>query len=116
MQRQCRCLFVDRSVMKPTRQRRVIINTDAKNEADDQYAIVHALLSPSLDVRGLIAAHFGRRRSERSMAESREEIELLLRLMNLTGSVTVADGATTGLVDEHTPQDSPGAQLILEES
>ena len=23
---------------------RVIVNTDAKNEADDQYAIVHALL------------------------------------------------------------------------
>jgi purine nucleosidase len=97
-------------------QRRVIINTDAKNEADDQFAIVHALLSPIFDIRGLIAAHFGTHRSERSMAESREEIELLLGLMNLTGSVIVADGATAGLVDEHTPQDSPGAQLILEES
>ena len=32
-------------------RRRVVINTDAKNEADDQFAIVHALLSPSLDVR-----------------------------------------------------------------
>ena len=61
-------------------QRRVIINTDAKNEADDQFAIVHALLSPTLDVRGLIAAHFGTRRSQRSMAESREEIDLLLEL------------------------------------
>ena len=39
---------------------RAIINTDAKNEADDQYAIVHALLSPTLDTR-LIAAHFGTR-------------------------------------------------------
>ena len=97
-------------------QRRVILNTDAKNEADDQFAIVHALLSPTLDVRGLIAAHFGTRRSQRSMAESREEIELLLRLMDLTGKVTVADGAATGLVDEQTPQDSPGARLIIEES
>jgi hypothetical protein len=33
------------------RQRRIIINTDAKNEADDQFAIVHALLTPSFDVR-----------------------------------------------------------------
>jgi inosine-uridine nucleoside N-ribohydrolase len=41
------------------RKRRVIIDTDAKNEADDQFAIVHGLLSPTLDVRGLIAAHFG---------------------------------------------------------
>lgn len=27
----------------------LIVNTDAKNEADDQYAIVHALLSPKFD-------------------------------------------------------------------
>ena len=47
---------------RPTR-RRVIIDTDAKNEADDQYAIVHALLSPTLDVRGLVPAHFGTERS-----------------------------------------------------
>ena len=97
-------------------QRRVILNTDAKNEADDQFAIVHALLSPTLDIRGLIAAHFGTRRSQHSMADSREEIELLLRLLDLSGKVTVADGATTGLVDEHTPQDSPGARLIISES
>ena len=97
-------------------QRKVIIDTDAKNEADDQFAIVHALLSPTLDVRGLIPAHFGTRRSQRSMAESREEVELLLRLMDLTGKMTVADGATTRLVDEQTPQDSPGARLILAES
>ena len=32
--------------MGPETRRRVIINTDAKNEADDQFAIVHALLSP----------------------------------------------------------------------
>ena len=94
----------------------MIIDTDAKNEADDQFAIVHALLSPTLDVRGLIPAHFGTRRSQRSMPESREEVELLLRLMDLTGKVTVADGATIGLVDEQTPQDSPGARLILAES
>ena len=97
-------------------QRKVIIDTDAKNEADDQFAIVHALLSPTLDVRGLIPAHFGTRRSQRSMAESREEVELLLRLMDLTGKVTVADGATIGLVDEQTPQDSPGARLIIAQS
>ncbi|XVU27757.1 nucleoside hydrolase [Actinoplanes sp. CA-054009] len=97
-------------------RRRVVINTDAKNEADDQFAIVHALLSPTLDVRGLIAAHFGRHRSERSMAESREEIDLLLRLMDLDGKVTVADGAAEPIPDETTPRDSPGARLIIEES
>jgi purine nucleosidase len=102
--------------MEPVRRRRVIIDTDAKNEADDQFAIVHALLSTSLDVRGLIAAHFGDRRSNRSMAESREEIDRLLDLMDLPGKITVANGAPERIADEHTPQDSPGARLIVAES
>jgi purine nucleosidase len=102
--------------VEPTSRRRVIINTDAKNEADDQFAIVHALLSPSLDVRGLIAAHFGTARSDRSMEESREEIDLLLALMGREQQVIVANGATTGIPDEQTPRDSEGAQLIIAES
>ena len=102
--------------MQSTRRRRVIIDTDAKNEADDQFAIVHALLSPTLDVRGLIPAHFGTRRSNRSMEESREEIDLLLKLMDLTGNVTVANGAASAIPDATTAQDSPGARLIIEES
>jgi inosine-uridine nucleoside N-ribohydrolase len=102
--------------MQSTRRRRVIINTDAKNEADDQYAIVHALLSPSLGVRGLVAAHFGDSRSTTSMADSRKEIDLLLHLMEMQGQVVVANGAPTAITDEHTPQDSPGARLIIAES
>ena len=96
-------------------RRRVIVNTDAKNEADDQFAIVHALFSPSLDVRGLIAAHFGSERSARSMEESREEIDLLLQLSGITDTV-VANGAATGLPDATTAVDSDGARLIIEES
>jgi purine nucleosidase len=102
--------------MDVANRRRVIINTDAKNEADDQFAIVHALLSPSLEVDGLIAAHFGTSRSDRSMEESREEIDLLLDLMGLEQQVTVANGAPAGIPDEATPRDSAGAQLIIAES
>jgi purine nucleosidase len=101
--------------MGSPQRRRVIIDTDAKNEADDQFAIVHALLSPSLDVRGLIAAHFGTSRSNRSMEESREEIDHLLDLMGLE-QVTVVNGAPTGIPDEQTPRASEGAQLIIAES
>ncbi len=61
--------------MSSPARRRVIIDTDAKNEADDQYAIVHALLSPTLDVRGLVPAHFGTERSNQSMLESRAEVD-----------------------------------------
>ncbi|MFG6192499.1 nucleoside hydrolase [Nonomuraea sp. JJY05] len=94
----------------------MIVNTDAKNEADDQFAIVHALLSPSLDIRGLIAAHFGNRHTRSSMEESRAEIDLLLRLMKLDGTVRVEDGAPYALHDVVTPVPSPGADLIIEEA
>lgn len=100
----------------PARRRRVIINTDAKNEADDQYAIVHGLLTPMFDLRGLIAAQWGHRRSDHSMLDSREEIDRLLDLTGLRGQVTVANGAAEAIADEHTPADSPGARLIIEES
>ncbi|MEV6842864.1 nucleoside hydrolase [Actinoplanes sp. NPDC051411] len=102
--------------MSAVARRRVIIDTDAKNEADDQFAVVHALLSPTLDVRGLVAAHFGDRRSDRSMAESREEIDLLLRYLDLGSDVVVANGAALAITDESTPRDSPGARLIIDES
>lgn len=98
------------------RTRRVIINSDVKNEADDQFAIVHALLSHTLDVRGVIPAHFGTHRTTESLAESRAELDLVLGLLDLDREVPTADGAPTALVDEHTPIDSPGARLIIEEA
>ena len=96
--------------------RRIIINTDAKNEADDQFAIVHALLSPTLDVRGLVPAHFGTRRTTESLRESRDEVDLLLRLMGREGRYVVADGAPGALPDERTPVPSAGSALIIDES
>ncbi len=95
---------------------RVIVNTDAKNEADDQFAIVHALLTPSFEVLGIIPAHFGTRRSENSMQESREEVAHLLRLMDWTGRFRIEDGAPYALPDDSTPVPSPGASLIIEEA
>ena len=95
---------------------RVIINTDAKNEVDDQFAIVHALLTPSFDLKGLIAAHFGEKKSPRSMEDSREEIDLLLGMMRLPHAVRVENGAPCAMPDEHIPVSSAGAELIIEEA
>ena len=40
------------------KQIRVVISSDVSNEADDPFAIVHQLLTPIFDVRGVIAAHY----------------------------------------------------------
>ncbi len=100
----------------PAQRHRVIINTDAKNEADDQYAIVHAILTPSFELHGLIAAHFGTVKSATSLQDSRREIDLLLDLMDLAGRVRVEDGAAGALADERTARDSAGARLIIAEA
>jgi inosine-uridine nucleoside N-ribohydrolase len=69
-----------------------------------------------LDVRGLIAAHFGVERTVHSQAQSREEIDRLLQLMSLKGERVVADGAPTAMPDEASPVPSDGSQLIIKES
>jgi purine nucleosidase len=96
--------------------RRLIINTDAKNEADDQFAIVHALLSPSLDIRGIVPAHFGSSRTPTSRADSREEVDLLLGYLGMAEGVVVADGADAALADEFTASPSAGSRLIIDEA
>lgn len=94
---------------------RLIINSDAKNEADDQYAIVQALLSPKFDNRGIIAAHFGDEKSEHSMMDSYDEVIKVLDLMKFPRELAYK-GATHAMPDEKTPVESEGARLIIEEA
>ena len=97
-------------------KQRVIVNTDAKNEADDQFAIVQAVLTPSFELHGIIPAHFGTHKSATSMLDSHDETMLLLQLMGLEDEVRVEDGAASAMPDEATPVDLPGARLIIEEA
>jgi purine nucleosidase len=94
---------------------RVITNTDAKNEADDQYAIVHTLLSPRFDNRGVIAAHFGDKKTKTSMEDSYDEVIKVLDLMKFDRSLAF-EGAPHKIPDEKTPVPSPGAELIIKEA
>lgn len=101
----------------PPGRPRVILNTDAKNEADDQFAIVHAALTPSFDLRSVTAAHFGVHKHPASMLESRNEIERLSRLLGDVGArMSIDDGAAHAMADESTPVASEGARRIIEEA
>lgn len=95
---------------------RVIVNTDAKNEADDQFTIVHACLTPKFIVKGLIAAQFGTRRTTQSMMESYEECVKLVDYMELPQPVLVFKGAKEEIKSETEYEYSEGARLIVEEA
>jgi inosine-uridine nucleoside N-ribohydrolase len=98
------------------KQIRVIINTDAKNEADDQFAIAHALLTPRFQMKGIIAAHFGTNRVKESMLESFKECETVLSRLGEAGRVPLLKGAVSAMPDEQTPVLSEGAKYIVDEA
>jgi len=95
---------------------RVIIDTDAKNEADDQFAIVQALLTPQFIIKGIIGTHFGTRRTEQSMEDSYEECLKILDLMDLTGKVDVLRSAVSAVKSETDYEYTEGAARIVEEA
>ena len=94
---------------------RVIIDTDAACEADDQFAIVHALLTPRFIVKGLIAEQFKSEGGEESVDKSYAEIEKLLGLMKIS-DMPVYHGAYHPLKSEADIPDSEGADFIIEEA
>lgn len=98
----------------PEKQVRLITVTDAKNEADDQFAVVHALLSPKFDHAGFIAAHFGTRRCADSMERSYAELETIFDLMGFDPTDMLCHGAPHPM--EEDPVDSEGARLIIREA
>lgn len=99
---------------------RMIIDTDCKNEADDQYALTHHLLTPMLDIRGIIAAHFESNAhiwgQHQTVKASYDEILKVMELLDITGKYPVVMGADRPMPDEQTPIVSEGAKLIIEEA
>ncbi|MCI9442029.1 MAG: nucleoside hydrolase [Ruminococcus sp.] len=103
------------------RKIRVIIDTDAKAEADDQFAIVHALLTPKFLVKGIVTAHFynaftGENPFNDTMERSDKEAKYLVELLNLENDIPVFRGAKSALLNKETPQTGEGIHFIIEEA
>lgn len=110
----------------------LVIDTDAANEIDDQFALAWALLSPlQLDVRAICAAPFSfahrraalghRLRDERpfnapgvGMERSFDEILRVLDALALAAPPPVLRGAAGYLRDASTPRTSDAARQIVE--
>ncbi|MGC6176858.1 nucleoside hydrolase [Lacrimispora sp. 38-1] len=111
-------------IVPEIKQKRVIVHADIAAEADDQYAIVHHLLTPSEQVVGIIAANFewryrtipklGAQRFT-SMEKSFEEGEKILKLMEME-DVPLVKGAVHEIIDLENLPSSPGADFIINEA
>ena len=97
---------------------RMVLDTDTYNEIDDQFAVVHALLSPKqLNLEAIYAAPFHNNRSanpEDGMEKSYEEILRLLALLNVDTEGFVYRGSRAFLSDATTPVPSDAATDMIE--
>jgi inosine-uridine nucleoside N-ribohydrolase len=91
---------------------RLIFVNDLSGDIDGLFAVVHAILSPTAELRGIIGTGTGRpgETAEASAALASE----ILRLMGR--SVRVHAGATAKMASAHEPQHAPGVQAIIDEA
>ncbi len=99
---------------------RMLVYTDCKNEADDQFALAHHVMTPKFIVKGIIAGHFNGNPQEygdgHTAAASLAEVHKVLKLMDVDDGYEAVSGSEYPLVDEMTPQDSEGARMIIREA
>lgn len=91
---------------------RVIIDSDADCECDDQYAIIHALLTPKFQVMGIVAEQYG---EPDSMEKSFQEIQRICGLGGF-GSSLAHRGAAHGQGREGEYLEAEGIDFIIQEA
>ena len=94
---------------------RVIVDTDAACEADDPFAISHALMCRKFLVKGITAEHFV---EEDSVQKSKAEIDTILSCMKSDVPGFVGEEKTFSHYDEviSSAGVSPAAKFIAEEA
>lgn len=101
----------------PTGKVRMVLDTDTYNEVDDQFALVHALLSPErISVEAIYAAPYFNNRSTGpadGMEKSYEEIHRLLEKLNWPARDFVYRGSTAYLDHSLQPQESAAARDLI---
>lgn len=97
---------------------RVVLDTDTYNEVDDQFAVVHALLSPQrISLEAIHAAPFQNSRSEgpgNGMEKSYEEIVRLLERLGVGKRDRVYRGSRKYLPSPNEPVESDAAKHLVE--
>ncbi|MBB5475291.1 nucleoside hydrolase [Cellulomonas hominis] len=104
----------------PAPRSRVIIDNDFSGDPDDLFQVVHHLLSPSVAIPLLVASHLRPDDPIDPGADTAANAEAVLAdvfaRMGLDSADRIVRGASRGLADTATPQDSPAARAIIAEA
>ena len=105
-------------LLPPEGRVRMVLDTDTYNEIDDQFAVVHAILSPEqLNLEAIYAAPFHNNRStgpEDGMEKSYDEILRLLNFLQVNSNNFVYKGSTAFLSDGETSLPSAAVNDMVE--
>ena len=104
----------------PGPRMRVITDNDYSGDPDGVVQLAHLLLSPSVDVRAVIGSHLAPgdpfdssdQTADNAVAKANEVIALAGR----SDTSTAVAGSNVALEDTTTPDDSAGAQAIIDEA
>ena len=104
------------SMVKP--RMRVIIDNDLGGDPDGLFQLAHHLLSPSVEIRGIIASHlyeqgFGAPGTSEYAKKKAMEI---LEILGLEKSIPVYTDTNKSLVNAESPMDTKGVQSIIKEA
>ena len=105
-------------VIKP--RMRIIIDNDFSGDPDGLFQLVQHLLSPSVEIRGIIGSHLkagdGFDPSKVTAANAKKKIEEVMNIMNLRNSYPVYQGSNIALANDSTAQPSDAAKAIVKEA
>ncbi|MDN3583633.1 nucleoside hydrolase [Mucilaginibacter flavus] len=103
-----------------TPRMRVIIDNDFSGDPDGLFALTHLLLSPSVEIRGIIGSHLkvgdGFDHSTTQADNAVKKATELLKVMKMDGKIPVIAGSNTGMPNDTTVVKSPAVDLIIKEA
>lgn len=104
----------------PGQSTRVVIDNDFSGDPDDLFQLVHHLLSPSVEIRAVIASHLRPNDPMDPSADTAANAEAVVldvfERMGLESADVVHRGAPHALTDMVTPHESAGARAIIDEA
>lgn len=93
----------------------MVLDTDAYNEIDDQYAIAYAISAKKLNLKALYAAPFDNSLSTGPADGMEQSYQEILKLLQLMGrEIPVFRGSDAFMANEKIPVDSPAVHDLVE--
>lgn len=103
-----------------TPRMRVIVDNDFSGDPDGLFQLTHLLLSPSVEIRGIIGSHLkvgdGFDNSKSQADNAANKARELLQVMEIRSGIPVLAGSNTGMPNDSTAVKSEAVNFIMKEA